>query len=91
MRFHFPSYLLGVATGASGAALAPRIRPIAVEIATACYRAADAVLVRFARTRENLSDLLAEARARARGQIARHLHSVPRAVPHEVMREVDDA
>jgi hypothetical protein len=79
MRFHLPSYLLGVATGASGAALAPRLRPIVLEIATGCYRVADAVMVRVARGRENISDLLAEARARARGTIRRgHLRSVPR-------------
>jgi hypothetical protein len=76
MRFHLPSYLLGVATGATGAALAPRIRPIAVELATSMYRIADAIVVRFARGREDLADLLAEARARARGRA--HLRSVPR-------------
>ncbi len=80
MKFHLPSYLLGVATGASGAALAPRLRPIALEVATGVYRVADAVMVRVARGRENLSDLLAEARARARGKIGRDrsgLRSVP--------------
>lgn len=66
MRFHLPSYLLGVATGASGAALAPRLRPVVIEIATGCYRVYDAVMFRIARTREDASDLLAEARARAR-------------------------
>jgi len=71
MRFHLPSYLLGVATGASAAALAPRLRPLVLELATGCYRIADAVMVRIARSRENVSDLLAEARARARGRIAR--------------------
>jgi hypothetical protein len=74
MKFHLPSYLLGVATGASGAALAPRVKPLFVEIATACYRVADALVVRLARGREDLSDLLAEARARARGTV--HLRSV---------------
>jgi len=80
MRFHLPSYLFGVATGAGGAALAPRLRPIALEIATGCYRFADVVMVRFARSRENVSDLLAEARARARDKIGRgrpDLRSVP--------------
>jgi len=78
MRFHLPSYLLGVATGASGAALAPRIRPIVVEIVTGCYRIADGVMLRVVRGRENLSDLFAEARARARGNLGRaHLRSVP--------------
>jgi len=79
MRFHLPSYLLGVATGVTGAAVVDRLRPLAVELATGCYRVADALMLRTARAREDLSDLLAEARARARGTIARgHLHSVPK-------------
>jgi len=77
MKFHLPSYLLGVATGAGGAALAPRLRPIALEVATTFYRAADAVMVRVARSRENFADLLAEARARARGVLRPDLRSVP--------------
>jgi hypothetical protein len=77
MKFHLPSYMLGVATGASGAALAPRLRPLAIEIASGWYRVADAIGVRFARARENLSDLLAEARARARGKLP-VLHAVPK-------------
>jgi len=66
MRFHLPSFLLGAVTGATGAALAPRLRPLALEIATGCYRILDAALLRLARSRENAADLLAEARARAR-------------------------
>ena len=66
MRFHLPSFLLGVATGAGGAALAPRVRPLVLELATGCYRMLDAAMVRVARSREDVSDLLAEARARAR-------------------------
>lgn len=80
MKFHLPSYLLGVVTGAGGATLAPRLRPITLEVATAFYRAGDAIMLRVARGRENISDLLAEARARARGKIRRRradLHSVP--------------
>lgn len=78
MRFHLPSYLLGVLTGAAGAALSDRLRPIAVELATGCYRVADAMMLRTARAREDISDLLAEARARARGAIGRgQLHIVP--------------
>ena len=78
MRFHLPSYLLGVATGVTGAAVAQRLRPVAIELATGAYRVADAVMLRTARAREDISDLLAEARARARGTLGRvHLHSVP--------------
>jgi len=40
---------------------------------------ADALTLRTARARENIHDMLAEARARARGTIARgHLHCVPK-------------
>ena len=67
MRFHLPSFLLGLAVGASGATVAPRMRPLVLELATGCYRVFDAAMVRVARGRENVSDLLAEARARARG------------------------
>ena len=69
MRFHLPSFLLGAATGASGAALAPRLRPLALELATGCYRVVDAALVKLARGRESVADLLAEARMRARGTL----------------------
>ena len=55
--------------GASGAVIAPRLRPIALELATTFYRIGDAAMVRVARGRENLSDLLAEAKARARNRI----------------------
>jgi hypothetical protein len=76
MKFHLPSYVLGVVTGASGAALAKRLRPLAVEIAAGAYTVADAIGVRIARGRENLSDLLAEARARARSKLQPVLHTV---------------
>jgi hypothetical protein len=72
MRFHLPSFLLGVATGASGAALGPRLRPLVLEIATDCYRVIDAAMLRLARGREDVADLLAEARARARGRLRRN-------------------
>jgi len=71
MKFHLPSFLLGVATGAGGTALSHRLRPVMVEIATGCYRIYDAALYRIARAREDASDLLAEARARARDQLRR--------------------
>jgi hypothetical protein len=61
--------LIGVTMGASGAIVAPRLRPLALEVATACYRIGDHVMVRIARAREDLSDLLAEAKARARGPL----------------------
>ena len=71
MRFHLPSFVLGIAAGAGGAAVAPRLRPLVLELATDCYRIYDAAMLRLARGRENLQDLLAEARALARGKLGR--------------------
>ncbi len=70
MKFHLPSFALGWVSGAGTALLAPRLRKLALELATSAYRAADGVAVRMARKREDLEDLLAEARARARDQAA---------------------
>jgi hypothetical protein len=74
MRFHMPSFLAGVAVGASGAALAPRLRPVVVEIAADCYRVFDAVMLRVARGREDVTDLFAEARAMARDRLSKRPH-----------------
>jgi hypothetical protein len=65
MKFHFPSFVIGYAAGAATAALAPKLKPIVLELAAAGYRIADAIAVAAARKREDLADLLAEARARA--------------------------
>ena len=72
MRFHLPSFLIGLAAGAGGAAVADRLRPVVLELATASYRVWDAAMLRVARRREDLSDLLAEARARARERVGRN-------------------
>jgi hypothetical protein len=69
MRFHTPSFLLGYGAGVASAVFARRLRPVALAVAAAGYRLADAVAVAAARRREDLSDLLAEARARA-GRVA---------------------
>lgn len=70
MKLHIPSFMIGVGVGASGAAVVPRLRPVFLEIATRVYKLGDIVMVRLARTREDLSDLLAEAKARARHRLA---------------------
>ena len=44
----------------------PRLRPVALEMATVFYQLVDRTMVQIARGREDISDLLAEARARAR-------------------------
>ncbi len=71
MKLHAPSFFVGVAVGATAATIAPRLRAVALETATTFYKLGDAVAVRLARGREDFSDLLAEARARARGRLSR--------------------
>jgi hypothetical protein len=72
MRFHLPSFALGVVVGAGSVVVAPHLRPIAVELAATGYRMVDAAMLRVARGRENLQDLLAEARALARVKLGKH-------------------
>jgi len=75
MRFHWPSFLLGYGAGVGTAAVSSRLRPLALELATMVYRAVDSVAAHLVMKREDLEDLLAEARARARnftGQPALH-------------------
>lgn len=69
MKLHVPSFLFGVTVGVGGAAVAPRLRTVALEIATTFYKVADSAVVWIARGREDLSDLLAEAKARARAPV----------------------
>ncbi len=38
MLVHLPAFVIGDASGYASAAPAPRLRPLAVEIATAAYR-----------------------------------------------------
>ena len=66
MLFHLPSFALGYLSGFATAALAPRLKPLAMQLATAGYRIVDALAVGAARRREDLQDFMAEARARAR-------------------------
>jgi hypothetical protein len=76
MKFHFPSFLLGFGAGGASVMMASRLRPLLVEVAATVYRLADAITVHAATRREDLQDLLAEARARARGL----MHRQPRPV-----------
>jgi len=66
MLFLLPSFLVGYGAGIATGVMWPRLRPIALELATAGYRLADAIAVAAARKREDLQDILAEARAHAR-------------------------
>jgi hypothetical protein len=66
MKLHPGSFVLGFAVAGVGALLGPRLRPILVDLATASYRSLDRLAGRLSIAREDLEDLLAEARARAR-------------------------
>ena len=66
MKFHFSSFLLGSLVGASGIALEKRARPVLIELATAGFRVADSLATSAATAYEDMEDLMAEARARAR-------------------------
>ncbi len=67
MKFDVSSFVVGCAVGAGAAALYPRLKPLIVDLAAAGYRTADALAARIGVTREDFEDVLAEARARARG------------------------
>jgi hypothetical protein len=59
--------MIGYAAGAGSAMAWSRLRPLAVEVAAAAYRAFDAAAARLVIVREDVEDILAEARARVRG------------------------
>jgi hypothetical protein len=67
MKFHLGSFLLGVVVGATGAAAAKRLRPVAVELLALGMRGVEVAQARVAVARETIEDVIAEARARARG------------------------
>jgi hypothetical protein len=77
MFFHLPSFLLGYAAGLGTGLVLPRLRPLAVEVASAALKFVDDVATRTAAVREDLEDLVAEARARVRGARAPREPSVP--------------
>lgn len=67
MKFHWPSFLLGYGAGLGSAGLARHMRPFFVELATAAWRLADEIVGRVVMVREDVEDVVAEAKARARG------------------------
>ncbi|WP_338263319.1 hypothetical protein [Corallococcus caeni] len=67
MKFDLPSFLMGYGAGAGTMLLGKHLRPLLMEVATAAYRFVDRVAARAAMKQEDLEDLLAEAKARARG------------------------
>jgi hypothetical protein len=72
MRFHWPSFLIGYGAGVGSAALSRRFRPLMLEVATTLYRTFDSLAAQLVMRREDLEDLLAEARARARAVVEPH-------------------
>lgn len=70
MKFHWQSFLLGYGAGAGTVMFAKQLRPLLLEVATAGYRLVDAFAARAAMKQEDLEDLFAEAKARARGHRA---------------------
>ncbi|HVI95173.1 MAG TPA: hypothetical protein VM753_14265 [Anaeromyxobacter sp.] len=66
MFFHLPSFLLGYAAGLGTGLVLPRLRPVALEVASAVFRFADDLAARVASVREDLEDVMAEARIRVR-------------------------
>ena len=66
MKFDLPSFLLGYGAGATTVLLGKRLRPLLLELATVVYRFSDSVMAKAAVKQEDLEDLMAEARARAR-------------------------
>ena len=70
MNFHFPSFVLGVAVGAGGAAVWDRLRPIAVELASAGYELGENLWTRVSTFQEDAEDVFAEARGRAARRVS---------------------
>ena len=66
MRFHFTSFAIGVGVGVAAVILGRHLRPVFVEVASATFSVTDAVAARVAIVQEDVEDMLAEARAKAR-------------------------
>jgi hypothetical protein len=66
MRFHFPSFVIGYGAGVLTVVAGRQLRPVLVEVASAVYSLVDAVAARVAMVQEDVEDVLAEAKARAR-------------------------
>jgi len=67
VKFDLPSFLMGYGAGVGTMLVGKHLRPLLVEVAATAYRIVDMVASRAAMKQEDLEDLLAEAKARARG------------------------
>ncbi len=75
MKFHLPSFLIGYGAGAGTVLLGKHLRPVLLEIATVGFRFVDTVAAKAAIRQEDMEDLFAEARARARAKTHRDGHA----------------
>lgn len=66
MKLDLGSFALGFVAGSATTLASKRLRPLLLDIATALYRFGDEMVAKAVTRREDLEDLLAEARARAR-------------------------
>lgn len=64
MRFHLPSFFVGFSAGVTAVLVGRELKPIAVEGAAGVYQLWDALWARAAMLREDIEDILTEARAR---------------------------
>jgi hypothetical protein len=84
MRFHAPSFLLGVGVTAVVVATRDRLRPVVVEASALGVHLSRLGRALFERQREHAEDLWAEIdeRVREHGREARRRREVVRATPH---------
>jgi hypothetical protein len=69
MRFHAPSFLLGVGVTAAAVAARTRLRPVAVELSALGLHLTRLGRSLAERRREDLEDLWAEVEARVRARV----------------------
>jgi hypothetical protein len=77
MNFHWPSFLLGYGAGIVSTVVAQRMRPVLTELAAAGFEFLEAAAAKMAMTREDIDDIIAEARARAGGAAAKEEAAAP--------------
>lgn len=85
MQFHLPSFLLGYGSGIVTALFADRLRPVLVELGAMAYRALGGAGAVLETRREDVEDILAEAKARAG---VSHVRPAPKPAPRKERRVV---
>jgi len=79
MRFHGPSFLLGIGVTAALVAARGRLRPVAVELGALGLHLGRAGRSRVERRREDLEDLWAEVEERVRARVREERSHAPQA------------